>query len=92
MNCVSQIARKENKFYEVTGNSVPVEKAVFKDKVIVSFTASSNIMSIELHRGDLEQLNESRGYKRMKLVKNEESKLYFCPSWSLEFGESLRVK
>lgn len=81
MNCVSQIARKENKFYEVTGNFVPVEKAVFQDKVIVSFSASSNKMSVELHRGDLEQLNELRGYKRIKLVKNKESKLYFYPSW-----------
>lgn len=81
MNCVSQIARKENKFYEVTGNFVPVEKAVFQDKVIVSFSASSNKMSVELHRGDLEQLNELRGYKRIKMVKNKESKLYFYPSW-----------
>lgn len=89
MNCVSQIARKENRFCEVTGNLVPV---VFKDKVIVSFSASPNIVCIKLHRGDLEQLNESRGYKRMKVVKNKESKLYFCPSWSLEFGESLRMK
>lgn len=91
MNCVSQIAKKENKFYEVTGNLVPVEKAVFKDKVIFNFTASSNIITVELHRGDLEQLNESGGYERMKLVKNKESKLYFLTSWSSEFGESLRL-
>lgn len=54
MNCAFQIARKENKFYQVIGNLVPGEKAASKNKVIVNLAASSNIMSIELHGGDLE--------------------------------------
>lgn len=91
MNCASQIARKENKFYQVIGNLVPVEKAASKNKVIVNLAGSSNIISIELQGGELEQLNEARGSKRMKLEKKGESRPYFPPSWSLEIGEPLRL-
>ena len=84
MNCAFQNERKENKFYQISCNLVLVEKASSKNKVIVNLTASSNIIAIELHGRDLEQLNEARGSKGMKLVKKGESRPNFPPSWSLE--------